>query len=182
MQHQTTRQSKFVWKGLYKGALPAFYSSIYLNAAQFPLLSYFDGDEEGRPMSGFLTGVIVSPFLFELDRKYHYRRQRQYREQLLAGADDCSGVCRYGHVLEFLCISRRKNHHPLVAGGTAGVLSWVASYNLDVLKTRTIAGEPFRKAFKRGQLWKGLPIALIRAFVVNAFVFYAYEIGKQAVN
>lgn len=185
MQQRSSAPSRFVWKGLYRGALPAFYSSIYLNASLFPLLSYFDGNEEGRVISGTAAGVIVSPFLFELDRKKILLQTSTKVPRTIAGlaltaARESVGMCTYWTSYVFL--RNEKEYHPLFAGGVAGVLSWGASYNLDVLKTRTIAGESLKEAIKRGRLWKGLPITLCRAFVVNAFVFYAYELGKKAVN
>ncbi|XP_038897061.1 mitochondrial arginine transporter BAC2-like [Benincasa hispida] len=76
----------------------------------------------------------------------------------------------------------------LVAGGLAGVASWVFCYPLDVLKTR-IQGQTQRKyngivdclsksVREEGYrvLWRGLGTAVARAFVVNGAIFSAYEI------
>ncbi|KAL6972798.1 Mitochondrial arginine transporter bac2 [Sarracenia purpurea var. burkii] len=82
----------------------------------------------------------------------------------------------------------------LVAGGLAGVASWICCYPLDVVKTRlqaqsqstTIASaakyagivDCFRKSV-RGEgitvLWRGLGTAVSRAFIVNGAIFTAYE-------
>ncbi|XP_061338588.1 mitochondrial arginine transporter BAC2-like [Gastrolobium bilobum] len=78
----------------------------------------------------------------------------------------------------------------LIAGGLAGVVSWVFSYPLDVIKTRLQAQTPsslkykgildcLRKSIKQEGyvvLWRGLGTALARAFVVNGAVFSSYEI------
>lgn len=78
----------------------------------------------------------------------------------------------------------------LVAGGLAGVASWITCYPLDVVKTRLQAQTPssslkyngivdcIRKSVKQdgyGVLWRGLGTAVARAFVVNGAVFAAYE-------
>ncbi|XP_021911855.1 mitochondrial arginine transporter BAC2 [Carica papaya] len=78
----------------------------------------------------------------------------------------------------------------LVAGGLAGVASWVNCYPLDVVKTRLQAQSPtslkkyngiidcFQKSVKQdgfSVLWRGLGTAVARAFVVNGAIFSAYE-------
>ncbi|XWS20307.1 hypothetical protein CRYUN_Cryun31cG0089300 [Craigia yunnanensis] len=79
----------------------------------------------------------------------------------------------------------------LIAGGLAGVASWVCCYPLDVVKTRLQAQSPsspqkyngiidcLHKSVKQegyGVLWRGLGTAVARAFVVNGAIFSAYEI------
>ncbi|XP_022714968.1 mitochondrial arginine transporter BAC2-like [Durio zibethinus] len=78
----------------------------------------------------------------------------------------------------------------LIAGGLAGVASWVCCYPLDVVKTRLQAQSPsspqkyngiidcLHKSVKQdgyGVLWRGLGTAVARAFVVNGAIFSAYE-------
>ncbi|XP_010521522.1 PREDICTED: mitochondrial arginine transporter BAC2 [Tarenaya hassleriana] len=83
----------------------------------------------------------------------------------------------------------------LVAGGLAGVASWVCCYPLDVIKTRlqgqsgnaenrTYKGiaDCFRKSVREEGyevLWRGLGTAVARAFVVNGAIFAAYEIALR---
>ena len=82
----------------------------------------------------------------------------------------------------------------LIAGGLAGVASWVGSYPLDVVKTRLQAQSPtspqkyngiidcLHKSVKQegyGVLWRGLGTAVARAFVVNGAIFSAYEIALR---
>lgn len=82
----------------------------------------------------------------------------------------------------------------LVAGGLAGVASWVCCYPLDVVKTRLQAQSPssalkynglvdcFYKSVKAegyGVLWRGLGAAVARAFVVNGAIFAAYEVALR---
>ncbi|EPS63389.1 hypothetical protein M569_11396, partial [Genlisea aurea] len=73
----------------------------------------------------------------------------------------------------------------LLAGGLAGVASWICSYPLDVLKTRIQAHDRYsgiadclrRSVEEEGYciLWRGLGAALARAFLANGAVFTAYE-------
>ncbi|XP_020202821.1 mitochondrial arginine transporter BAC2 [Cajanus cajan] len=81
----------------------------------------------------------------------------------------------------------------LLSGGLAGVVSWVFSYPLDVVKTRLQAQtlswpkyngilDCLRKSVtEEGYvvLWRGLGTAVARAFVVNGAIFSAYEISLR---
>ncbi|KAG1335106.1 mitochondrial arginine transporter BAC2 [Cocos nucifera] len=86
----------------------------------------------------------------------------------------------------------------LVAGGLAGVASWVCCYPLDVVKSRLQAqserqgGQPppkyrgiadcLRKSVQEegfSVLWRGLGTAVTRAFVVNGAIFSAYELALR---
>lgn len=81
----------------------------------------------------------------------------------------------------------------LVAGGLAGVASWISCYPLDVIKTRLQAQtkasmkysgivDCFRKSVEKdgyGVLFRGLGTAVARAFVVNGAIFAAYELSLR---
>ncbi|KAM5579022.1 mitochondrial arginine transporter BAC2 [Rosa sericea] len=82
----------------------------------------------------------------------------------------------------------------LVAGGLAGVASWICCYPLDVVKTRLQAQSAypppkytgivdcFRKSVREdgyAVLWRGLGTAVSRAFLVNGAIFAAYEIALR---
>ncbi|TVU22961.1 hypothetical protein EJB05_32684, partial [Eragrostis curvula] len=83
----------------------------------------------------------------------------------------------------------------LVAGGLAGVASWVCCYPLDVVKSRLQAQtsasaaaryrgvvDCFRKSVREEGfpvLWRGLGTAVARAFVVNGAIFSAYELALR---
>jgi len=82
----------------------------------------------------------------------------------------------------------------LLAGGTAGILSWALSYPIDVIKTRV-------QADTRGQyrgmlhattasvqqhgwsiLFKGFSACMYRAFVVNAVTFVVFEESRRRLS
>ncbi|KAL6539195.1 hypothetical protein OROGR_011844 [Orobanche gracilis] len=84
----------------------------------------------------------------------------------------------------------------LLAGGLAGVASWICCYPLDVIKTR-IQGQSrssvgkydgiidcFRRSVREegyNVLWRGLGTAVARAFVVNGAIFTAYETALRCI-
>ncbi|KAK7349180.1 hypothetical protein VNO77_06339 [Canavalia gladiata] len=81
----------------------------------------------------------------------------------------------------------------LIAGGLAGVASWIICYPFDVVKTRLQVQTPSSLKYKGifdclkrsineegySVLWRGLGTAVTRAFVVNGAVFSAYEISLR---
>ncbi|KAK9666164.1 hypothetical protein RND81_14G165600 [Saponaria officinalis] len=104
----------------------------------------------------------------------------------------------YEYMRETLHPGCRKNGREtlttmLVAGGLAGVASWVSCYPLDVVKTRLQAQtrssikyngiiDCFRKSVEIDGyrvLWRGLGTAVARAFVVNGAIFAAYELSLR---
>ncbi|XP_054781409.1 mitochondrial arginine transporter BAC2-like [Prosopis cineraria] len=84
----------------------------------------------------------------------------------------------------------------LIAGGLAGVVSWIGSYPLDVIKTRLQAqtqsslkytgildcvGQSVREE-GHNVLWRGIGTTVGRAFIVNGAVFAAYEIAIRSLS
>ena len=75
----------------------------------------------------------------------------------------------------------------VVAGGAAGVVAWASIYPLEIVKSRTQAsGRPalteWRQLRAQGRhvMWRGMPATLIRAFAVNAAIFYGVGSARRA--
>ncbi|GJN38169.1 hypothetical protein PR202_gb27185 [Eleusine coracana subsp. coracana] len=108
---------------------------------------------------------------------YEYARERLHPGCRGGGEDEIEGLATM-----------------LVAGGLAGVASWVCCYPLDVVKSRLQAQTAFQAVRYRGVvdcfrrsvreegfpvLWRGLGTAVARAFVVNGAIFSAYELALR---
>ncbi|KAG8379939.1 hypothetical protein BUALT_Bualt07G0141800 [Buddleja alternifolia] len=107
----------------------------------------------------------------------------------------------YEYIREQLHPGCRKNGQEnvrtmLLAGGLAGVASWICSYPLDVIKTRIQAQSQssnlkysgivdcFRRSVREegyNVMWRGLGTTVARAFVVNGAIFTAYETALRFV-
>lgn len=82
----------------------------------------------------------------------------------------------------------------LLAGGTAGILSWALSYPIDVVKTRLQADTTgqYRGAWHALKLsvqqhgyrvlFQGFSACMYRAFVVNAVTFVAFEEARRRLS
>jgi len=80
-----------------------------------------------------------------------------------------------------------------VAGGLAGIASWLFNYPTDVIKTRLQAQTSSSLKYKgildctlkiikdEGSvvLWRGLGATLVRAFVMNSAIFPAYQVALR---
>lgn len=80
-----------------------------------------------------------------------------------------------------------------IAGGLAGIASWIFNYPTDVIKTRLQAQTPSSMKYKgivdcvlkiikeegHAVLWRGLGATLVRAFVMNSAIFPAYEFSLR---
>jgi len=64
-----------------------------------------------------------------------------------------------------------------IAGGIAGMCSWLFTYPLDTLKTRKQLNpsQTFTQILNAGPLFNGIYITLIRAFIVNGIGFMIYK-------
>lgn len=70
-----------------------------------------------------------------------------------------------------------------ISGGISGVSSWLFTYNIDTIKTRIQINNKltFDQAYNKGNLYSGIKICLLRAFLVNGIGFAIYEKLKNPV-
>jgi solute carrier family 25 carnitine/acylcarnitine transporter 20/29 len=85
----------------------------------------------------------------------------------------------YFYTYEYLTEECKIN--PFFAGGSAGISSWLFTYPLDTLKTRRqlYQTKSIIELTKIGNLFNGLGITLVRAFIVNSTSFYIYDLIKN---
>lgn len=87
-----------------------------------------------------------------------------------------------GFSMYFFAYNRlREGLNPMLAGAGAGLANWTFSYPIDVIRTRQVGlGMTLAQLHSRGMLtgglWYGYPACALRAVVVNAAIFTAYEL------
>lgn len=128
-------------------------------------------------LAGFVNSIILAPLDY-----YKIRRQQQlntnffhcYKNYSIVASREIPANLVYFSSYNFL---KKHDVSTELAGGCAGISSWVCTYPMDTLKTRmqTNVNLSLVNAFKMGNLFQGLTFCIIRAFIVNALGFRVYE-------
>tara|TARA_B100000242_G_C42632068_1_gene297529 strand:- start:47 stop:493 length:447 start_codon:yes stop_codon:yes gene_type:complete len=136
-------------------------------------------------ISGFISGLLAGPLIAPIDKLKINKQIGNYsNKNLFVGTSITSVRESFGTGIYFSSYNYLKNMNLfkgdlniLMAGGNAGLLSWLLTYPIDVIKTRIQAGqdECVKSAFNKGKLFNGLNICLARSFLVNSIGFYVYE-------
>jgi len=162
---------------------------------------YFYRQTNSNMFSGVLTGFISAVALTPFDYKKiqlqtnisHPNNSRiiqnkqpikQTIKQYYAGftytlVREMISIPIYFYTYEYLTAER--NINAFFAGGIAGINSWLFTYPLDTLKTRRqlYQTKSIIELTKMGNLFNGLGITLVRAFIVNSTSFYIYDLIKN---
>ena len=179
---------------LYRGFFPPLLGGCMQNSFMFSTENYFQSIcNNNHYLSGFLAGgittLVVSPSeLFktklQVDKKLSvkqiFKNTKFYRGLELTILRDSIGFSIYFGTYNYL---QSKYNNPLINGGLTGVLSWIYSYPIDVIKTKHQISSHILKntltAIKFNHLTSGMSIMLTRAFFVNAGIFYIFEALKE---
>jgi len=164
-------------RGFYHGCRTPFFVSMINNEILFNVYQYYKC-ALGSFWSGFVAGATTSVFLqpFEI-----IKVNRQFQTPLSWNRMWTQGLYRAGWRWTFLRESMGCGiyfgsfdylHHHLstpIAGGIAGVLSWMLIYPIDVIKTRSqIIGIAY---IHQPPSVIGMVLTIIRSFVVNSLIF-----------
>ena len=155
----------------------------------FSSLHYFNFYLKNYYVSGFLTGVFVSPVVFAFDvgkiknqisnNKFHFINL----QDILYTKGKTVTVFRESLALSIYFGTyhelRKNDINIITSGGLAGVFNWLITYPLDIIKTRQMTFQiSFKEALNQKHLFRGLDVCLLRAFLVNSIGFYSYELAK----
>ena len=162
-------QYPFVFNGLLQSIVFGTNKQIYNNVYQ----NYY--------ISGFLSGIIGT-FITTPIELYKIRHQNNLSRK---GISPFLGF-RSTLIRESLAYSiyfgsyyklQEKINNSLLSGGISGMLCWLGTYNIDVIKTRIQSNQckTIMQGYKMGGLWKGIVPCLARSFIVNAVGFWSYE-------
>ena len=170
----------------YKGFFPPFLSGCLQNsfifATEQKMLEYYSPFVAGC-IAGTLSSVIICPTEYiKCNQQVHSMRwQELVRQNIFRGMSttllrDSVGFGIYFSAYHWL---QKRNNNPLLNGGVAGVLSWTYSYPIDTVKTRHQTTKEslvdiIKKMDWRGG-FRGMKWMLLRAFMVNAGIFWIFE-------
>lgn len=191
------------FKGYYRGVLSPSYGAVITNAQTFyfygALLPYF-----GTIISGGITGALLSICETPTELiKCRMQVSNQGYSKCIQNIYNSMGIKGFYHGF-YLTIARNsigvagmfwgyetvKKILPqyqylssFLGGALGGLLCWVPIYPIDCLKTHVQTSlikdhncRYFYKNIKFKHLWKGFLPCIVRAIIVNPFIFLAYDI------
>lgn len=182
---------------LYKGAFMPLIGNCILNSFLFTHHYSINNIINNHYISGFYTGfisgIILSPFELIKCNLQNNRTKNKMKiidiiQQIkskqiilhngigLTALRDSIGLSIYFGVYESL---QYYINNPLINGGIAGSLSWIYSYPIDVIKTKKQVSNKILISILKNTKYKnyinGISIVILRAFIVNAGLFYTYD-------
>lgn len=176
-----------VWNSYYNGVSYPLAGSLGYNMIVFP--SYDKSVEYTNSpfLSGMLSGLFVSPFVY-LINVGKVRRQTNASITLrsfyttkgmmsnIMRESTANGVY-FGSYAYF---KNRLSLKIFIAGGLAGLCTWTITYPIDVIRSRQMAlNISFSEAYNMKNFWKGYTPCAVRALLVNGASFFIYEQFKE---
>lgn len=172
-------KQKFSVNSLYRGYKMALASSISQNILVFSCYDIFHNHfPSSNPfingmISGLVGSFIVSPFerykcLEQIHQNNYPYYQDIWKGTRLTIIRDMGGFGIYFGTYKEL---KNNNYSSFTAGGISGLLSWVYSYPIDVVKTRYQCNQ----LYSNHHLYKGFGIVAFRSILVNSCIFYSID-------
>ena len=181
LQNNNLKHFNLNFRNLYQGISYPLVTNSLLVSIQFGIYNKFKNNGYNEIISsgsaGIVTGIISSP----IDR-FKIKRQvlsndiysKPFKGVQLTLLREVPANIIYFNAYKFM---RDSQFNILISGGTAGILSWLFTYPIDVIKTRVQSDKypSIKDAIMKKGLYRGLSPCLVRALVVNSIGFYVYE-------
>ena len=171
---------------LYNGVFYTIIKNSMINSSVFGLNNFLKNNMKNQYMSNLYTGLISTFILTPLDK---FKIMSQYQKKHDNNLKNIINSYKKIHIISarevpatFIYFSSyqkaKENNIPIfLSGSFAGFNSWLFTYPIDTIKTR-IQNEScitIKEACKKGGLFKGIEVCLLRSFLVNGINFYSYE-------
>lgn len=173
--------TKIQLNNIYKGFTFAIQSNIITNSFVFGFNNHIQNTYNmNHFQSGFMTGIIngfiITPFENKKIQKQNRIKNINYSKCIhLTILRESIGYSVYFGV--YNKIQNDFYLHPLICGGITGMLSWLSTYQIDVISTRMKSNNnlTFKNAIKMGKLWSGFKFCILRSILIGSLNFYTYD-------
>ena len=170
-------------KDYYRGYRFPLVSASILNSITFPLVCKAYPYTNNYYISGYISGVCISPFVFFFDigKIKMQTKQELNLNMFIHNKGRISTYLRESTAMllyfgTYFNLKQNYDAPPFLAGACAGLINWTFTYPIDVIKNRQISQNcSIIVALKQKNLWKGYTFCAIRSIIVNAAVFTTYE-------
>lgn len=200
---QTLQTSNFNIKNLYRGVKYPFITNSIVNSTLFysyhTIFHSLTNNSYKKQyqsiklkyindsfLSGFLSGIIVSPIIFisdigkttrQINKNISFHHMFRIKGLPITILRESTAYGLYFYTYDKM---KQCSSYPLLNGAIAGLANWGLTYPIDVIKNRQVAQNiGIKQAFMMGHFSKGYLICLLRAFIVNGCGFYIYELSKN---
>lgn len=180
------------FKNIFKGLIYPVSQVSLVNALTFGSNNYFKKNHNiyvSNLYSGIIISLICTPLdkykitrQFNIDYKFNIKNiMKSYKNTHIVSAREIPAVFSYFSSYQYF---REKNMSIFLSGSLAGTISWFITYPVDTIKTRlqNNSCKTIKEAIKKGNLFTGLNLCLIRAFIVNGVNFSVYEFVMKELN
>ena len=191
---KTLKQSnvQFKSKNLFNGLLYPLIQNSAMNSITFGSNHFLKKDNNeyiSNLYSGIISSIISTPLdKYKIKRQYNMKYEiniknifMSYRNLHIVSMREIPAIFIYFSTYERL---KKNDISTFLSGSIAGVNSWVFTYPIDTIKTRlqNNTSKTMIEAYKKGSLFNGISICLIRAFIVNGVNFTVYEYINNLLN
>ena len=161
-------RTQFKIVNMYKGVSYPLLTNSMVSSLNFGIFNYFKANRHYNTfVSGGLSGVVTGFVLCPIEY-YKIRSQLNLPKmnKIFTGVDICLMREIPAYALYFQSYEKLRSYEISImnAGGIAGMISWIVTYPIDVIKTRIQSGnsECIQSAIKKGKLYRGMSISLLR--------------------
>jgi len=144
-------------------------------------------------INGYVAGIVSSPFVYIYDIKKtnvqtnnnnklkDFMIKSKFNGLFMTIMRESIGFGTYFCVYDLL--KNEYKYNTEISGGLAGVTNWTITYAIDVIKNRQLSNNiSIIEAYKMKNMFSGYKYCLLRAFIVNSFIFSVYEKINNIIN
>ena len=188
--YQNSLKDKIKIRNLYRGLSYPLFTNSAVCSLNFGVFNKFrENYHTSNCLSGAISGIATSIVLTPIEL-YKIRKQLLINDTkyipLFKGFSSCllREIPAYATYFSSYYFLKDNGFSVLNSGGLAGILCWLVTYPLDVIKTRIQSDKAYNimSAIKQGKLFRGISICLLRSYPVNAIGFFSYEYTLNIIN